>query len=312
MGHLQAVPYRAEDADRQRRDQGGNTMQHLASQWVDWRLRTGQIGKLTAREQAYVISSFVSAMGERQPKQVGASDLERWRSAMAARLSPGTVRLRWQTAYAFLEWLVDEGVIRRNPGRRLPPPKVPRSVHRNLRADQAAALHDACVDARERLIVTLGFQQGMRRSEIARAQVGDCDFVARTILIVGKGGHQRIVAITSETETAITAYLREHDAHAGPLVRDREGLRGLSPGYIGQMFTEVAYRADVKVRGYDGIGTHSARHTAGTDVAHRTGGNAVIVRDFLGHASLATTNVYVGGVDIEEQRAAIEGRRYAS
>ncbi|MFZ5875163.1 MAG: tyrosine-type recombinase/integrase [Nitrospirota bacterium] len=286
-------------------------MRQYARAWLRWRVQTGQINQVTAREQRYVISWFIDAMGNRQPKQIGESDLERWRASMTGRLSPGTIRLRWRTAFLFLEWLVDEGKIRRNPARRIPNPKVPRSVHRNLRPDQATAIHDACMDDRERLIVTLGFQLGMRRSEIARAQLGDVDFVARTIRIIGKGQHERVIALTDQAARSIRAYTESLHIQAGPLVRNVEGTHGLSPGYVGALFERVARRAGVKTRGWDGVGTHSARHTAGTDVAHRSK-NPMIVRDFLGHASLATTNGYIGSVDLEEQRRAIEGRRYAS
>jgi site-specific recombinase XerC len=296
---------------------GGSTAVHkqtlvtFAVIWIGWRLRTGQITQATAKEQRYVIGYFTTAMGNRHPRQVGESDLERWRESMTGRLAPGTIRHRWRTAYAFLEWMVDEGTIRRNPARRIPTPKVPRAVHRNLRPDQATALHDACVDDRERLIVALGFQLGMRRSEIARAEVGDFDLVARSVRIVGKGGHERVVALTAVAEAALAAYLAGVRFHAGPLIRDRDGRRGLTAGYVGELFEAIAYRSGVKTRPWDGVATHSARHTAGTDVAHRSG-SAVVVRDFLGHASLKTTDVYVGAADLEVQREAVEGRRYAS
>lgn len=282
----------------------------LAAAWVAWRLNTGQISRETAKGQRYILAYFSDEMGNRKARQIGATDLERWRSGMNGSLSPGTIRLRWRVVYCFLEWLVDEGKIRANPARRIPTPRVPRSVHRNLRPDQSAALHDACVDNRERLIVALGFQLGMRRSEIARAQLGDFDFVARSVKIVGKGGHERVVALTDAAERAIRDYLQETHVRAGPLVRDVNGHHGLSPDRIGVLWRTIAYRAGVKERAFDGVASHSARHTAGTDVAHKAG--PIVTRDFLGHANISTTDIYCGGVDLEAQREAIEGRKYAS
>lgn len=292
-------------------DDWGTVLRRLAIEWVAWRLRTGQINKLTAKEQRYVVLGFATAMGNRSPRQIGASDLARWRESMEGHIAPSTMRVRWQTAKAFLEWLVDEGKIKRNPARRIPSPKCPRAVHRSMIWERARRMHDACIDARERLIVALGFQLGMRRVEMHRVQIGDIDFLGRSVLITGKGGHQRVVPLTVEAEKAIVEYMAEHKISAGPLVRDRTGTRGISAEYIGQIWTRIAYRAGVKERAWDGVGSHSARHTAGTDVAHNCG-DAVIVRDFLGHVSLSTTSRYVGEVDIEVQREAIEGRRYAS
>jgi integrase/recombinase XerC len=287
-----------------------NALPVLAATWIAWRLRTGQISRETSRNQRYVLTYFAECMGNRQPKQIGPADLERYLASMSD-LAPGTIRLRWRTVHLFMEWLVDEGKIRRNPCRSIPTPKVPRAVHRNLRADQSAALHDACADNRERLIVALGFQLGMRRCEIARCQLGDFDWVERSVRITGKGGHERVVAVTDSAMRAIRAYVDEVGHRAGPLVLDSNHRHGLTPDRIGVLWREVAYRAGVKQRGGDGIATHSARHTAGTDVAHKSG-SAVVVRDFLGHANLSTTDRYIGKVHIEDQRAAIEGREYAS
>jgi site-specific recombinase XerD len=311
--HLVVVPDNPDSTDsaESQCDLGDDTeMRRAGGAWVAWRLRTGQINNTTAKEQRYAIGYFADFMGERSPKMIGESDMERYLVSMTG-LAPGTIRHRWRTAYAFLEWCVDEGKCRKNVARRIPTPKVPRAVHRNLRPDQSTALHDACVDDRERLIVALGFQLGMRRSEIARAQVGDLDLVGRTVTIVGKGGHQREVALTAEAERAIGAYMGDRRWHAGALVRDLEGQHGLTPGYIGELFERIAYRAGVKTRPWDGVATHSARHTCGTDVAHACG-DPTIVRDVLGHASLNTTSIYVGAVSTDAQREAMEGRRYAS
>ena len=286
-------------------------MRGSAQAWVQWRKQTGTISAQTAKDQRYVIGYFVDFMGDRQLRQVGERDMERWRESMTGTLAPRTIRQRWRTAYAFLEWAVDEGKIRRNPARRIPSPKVPRSVHRNLRPDQSAALHNACVDSRERLIVALGFQLAMRRGEIARAQIGDLDLTAHTLFITGKGGHERTISLTVEAERAIANYLVDLRSNAGPLVRDAKGVRAITPGRIGDIFRAVAYRSGVKVRSWDGVATHSARHTAGTDIAHNSH-DPTIVRDFLGHASLTSTDIYIGAVDLVAQRLAVEGRRYAS
>jgi integrase/recombinase XerC len=288
---------------------GGTIVQELTGRWVKWRLETGQITRVTAKEQRYILAYFSDAMGARKVTQIGQSDLQRWLASMA-HLSPGTVRHRYSTVRAFLEWCVDEGKIRRNPARRIPPPKVPRAVHRNLNTAQVAALHAACCDERERLIVELGFQLGLRRAEIAGVQVGDIDLHARSIRVVGKGGHERTVALTESARHAIDDYLVLHRIRAGPLVRNLGGTAGISPAWVGRIFEQVAYRAGVKQRPWDGVGTHSARHTAGTDVA-TSSKDLVVVRDFLGHASVQTTDRYIGTASLERQRDAIEGRSYS-
>lgn len=83
----------------------------------------------------------------------------------------------------------------------------------------------------------------------------------------------------------------------------------LSARYLSAVFSRLAYRAGVKRHAWDGVGTHSGRHTAATDVVG-SGVPIQVAAEFLGHAKLDTTMLYTGRVRTERVRSAIEGRQY--
>lgn len=271
----------------------------------------GLIRPATALSERYILSAFALALGEPAVEEIQRSDIERWLSSIG-HVAAATRRSRFSTVRTFFHWLLDAGVIDRSPFVGIPAPKVPKSRHRSLRHDQAAALLAECRDARSRCVVLLGLQLGLRRAEIAQLEVGDVDPEARVVNVVGKGGHERVVPLTVEAEQAIESYLRTAPAKGGPLIRnDRFPSRPVKPAWVGRLITALAYDAGVKVRARDGVSTHALRHTAATDT-YRACRDVMVVRDLLGHASLATTQIYVRGLEIEALRAAIEGRSYAA
>ena len=286
-------------------------LQRASYQYVSARVAARAIRSSTAVNERRILSYFTAAMGARRPAQLGQADIERWLGSMV-NLAPGTVRNRFAIVSRFLGHLVEIGVIRRSPARLIAAPKVPRSRHRALHKEQVALIVAACTDPRDTCIVILGFQLGMRRAELAAIDVGDITWGHRpAILIHGKGGHERVVPLTIEAVRVINAYLAWSPANGGPLVRgDKYPMRGVSPDWIGKVFSRVAYDAGVKVAPRDGVSTHAARHTCATDVHARTG-DVMAVQHLLGHQSLATTQVYVAVLDVEKLRGAMEGRTYS-
>jgi site-specific recombinase XerD len=160
-------------------------------------------------------------------------------------------------------------------------------------------------------VLVLALHTGLRRAELADLEVGDVDLTARTVFVRhGKGGHARMVPLSIEAGRAVAAYLASEGLCHGPFVRSlREPQEGITPEWLGQLFSDLAYRSGVKVRSRDGVSQHATRHTFATDVYEQTD-DVLAVRDLLGHESLATTQIYVRGMNVERLRPAVEGRTY--
>jgi len=270
---------------------------------------TGAILRRTETQGRCVLGGFVGVCPEDASK-ISRRDVVRWLKT-TGHLAQGSRRHYFSIVRGFTSHLLRRGVLTRDPFLDIPFPKVARAVHRSLGPDQTAALLAACITGRERVIVILGLHTGLRRAELAALEVGDINLSTRTVFVRhGKGGHERMVPLSVEAGRVVGHYLASEGLANGPLIRSVTcPQKGIGPTRLGDIFSTLAYRAGVKIRARDGVGTHSTRHTFATDVYEATD-DVLAVRDLLGHQSLATTQVYVRGMNVERLRSAVEGRTY--
>lgn len=287
---------------------GAHSTLALVDVYVSGRVKRREIVELTGRGQRDTLRGF-AAVAPHDPSKITRKTIERWLGTIR-HLSPGTRRNRYSVVRCFIKWLQRRNYLKRDPMRDLNPPKVPRAVHRAISDSQAHALLAACENPRDQVIVSLGLQLGLRRAEIAGLEVGSFSPGGDVVVVTGKGGHQRQLPVTTALRENLRRYLSWSGVSAGPLIR-LPGCpeRGVTPPWIGRRVTILAYKAGIKERPRDGVSTHAMRHHAATAVYHRTG-DVLVVRDMLGHQSLAVTQVYVKGMDVSKMREAMEGRDY--
>jgi len=140
---------------------------------------------------------------------------------------------------------------------------------------------------RDIAILELLYASGMRRAELVGIDVSDVDFSNRTIRVIGKGNKQRTVLFNHATSDALEAYLRVRPrCRDGALFVSRQKRR-LSYQQVGRVF--AAY---VALSGLEGkITPHTMRHSVATHL-HKSGVDLMTIKEFLGHASIQTTQIY--------------------
>lgn len=218
--------------------------------------------------------------------------VERWLDSIE-HLAQSTRRNRLTVVRGFCRWLVDEGMVKSDPCRRIKSLREPKRTPRALSAEQVAAILDACPDTRARVAVILMVQEGMRRGEVQALQVGDIDLVNRILIATGKGGHQRALFITEQARRAITDHLAVQGDVAGPLLRSyQHPSRGLHPETVSTIVRRAMKEAGVKKAPRDGVNPHALRHTALTDML-RAGAHIRDVQAVAGHQHLSTTETYL-------------------
>lgn len=290
-------------------DDMGAPVQRAVNAYVKGRLSTRAIGVQTAIHQRNVLRNFASLMGNRQIKQIGRRDIERWMDTMTA-LAPGTVRNRYTIVKCWLDYEVNEGTINRSPMRGIGAPRVPKSRHRALSRDQVAAILAACPDALSLAYSLVGFQCGLRVAEVAGLELGDLNWSTHEATVTGKGGHVRTVHVPDEAWAALTDYLRVEPCNGGPLFRLRRfPTQPVTAQWIGEDFVRICRDAGVKTSARDGVSFHACRHTAATDIFLACG-SVVAVQQVLGHQSLDNTRIYVTGLDRSGMADAMGGRYY--
>ncbi|WP_350346943.1 site-specific tyrosine recombinase XerD [Agromyces sp. G08B096] len=194
-------------------------------------------------------------------------------------------------------FLLEEGVVETDVAREVAPPKLPKRLPKaipvaSVEALLAATDGEAPDRLRDKALLELLYATGARVSEAVGLNVDDLvdDEVVR---LFGKGGKQRIVPVGSYARAAIDAYL----VRARPLLSSRGratpalflGVRGgrLSRQAAWEAIRQAAERAGIEAS----ISPHTLRHSFATHLLEG-GADVRVVQELLGHASVATTQIY--------------------
>ena len=222
------------------------------------------------------------------------------RAFLAYELSGGaarsTVTRRLATLRSFFSYLYREGIIKANPAKLVPSPKVPKRLPRFLSIDETFDLLKQAGEqgqhtARDRAILELAYSSGLRVSELEGLDIGSVDMDEGRVRVMGKGGKERIVPVGSKALKALQEYLEGRGASGAldkdkPMFLNRRGGR-LSDRGIRRVVKKYAALMSL---GPD-VSPHTLRHTFATHLLHG-GADLRVIQELLGHASLSTTQKY--------------------
>jgi site-specific recombinase XerD len=277
-------------------------------EWLNHRVRAGEITHRSYTEMRCRFAALYQVHGDRPIGQLDRTTIRRWQRAVGHH-SPATRRSYQSTVGNFCRWLVAENIIDTDPTEGLPRVREPRRVPRARPASDVAKILAAAPSARDRLIVWLMVELGLRAVEVARLEYADFDPAAGTMFVKGKGAHERVLPVPAVVAAAIATYDRPLGASPGPLLCAKHCSHGLTAGTVARVVNGLMRQTGVKRCGGDGISAHSLRHTAASDVLDRCG-DVRLVQHMLGHASLATTQIYLRRASLQQLRDAMEGRDY--
>ena len=198
----------------------------------------------------------------------------------------------WRAFYRFL--LERDPSLSADPAAGIRPPKSPRRLPSALSPDEAARLvmvvDTGPLGVRDRALLELAYSSGLRLSELAGLDVAACDLEAGEVRVLGKGAKERIVPVGSAAREAIRRWLESRAGLAGAGERamfvGRSGRR-LSPRAIEQRLAQWAVRQGLPRH----VHPHMLRHSFASHVL-QSSGDLRAVQEMLGHASIASTQVY--------------------
>lgn len=258
----------------------------------------------------------------RHLEESGASDLRETtladlRAWLAGAASDGaarsTVARRSAAARAFLAWAHRSGHLPTDPGRRLGAPRRARVLPEVLTSAQARTVLDASsagaqagdpLAARDAAIVELLYATGIRVSELVGLDIDDVDRRDRLVRVLGKGNKERMVPFGGPASAAMDRWLAARRELATPTSGAAVFL-GRRGGRIDvRTVRRIVHRAVSSLTNGPDIGPHGLRHSAATHLLEG-GADLRLVQELLGHASLATTQIYTH-VSAERLRASYE------
>ncbi len=198
----------------------------------------------------------------------------------------------WRAFYRFL--LSREQALADDPCAGLKAPKSPKRLPSALTPDEAVRLvtivGDDALALRDRALIELAYSSGLRLAELAGLDVDRIDLVAGEVRVLGKGGKERVVPVGAHAREALRSWFARRSAIRS--VDERAAFVGttgrrLSPRAIQSRLARWAVKQGLPRH----VHPHMLRHSMASHVL-QSSGDLRAVQELLGHASIASTQVY--------------------
>jgi integrase/recombinase XerD len=259
--------------------------------------------RLTLVSYAKDLAHLQGFLAPRRLAEVRAADLQRYMTRLSlAGASPATATRRRSALRQFYRFLVEEGRRGDDPAARLDAPRRGRPLPKLLGQDEAAALlataRAAGDDAQARrltAIVELLYGSGLRVAELASLRLTAIDRSGTFLRVRGKGAKERLAPLNPSAHGAILRYLEVRGSflpRGQPQNRHLFPSRGaaghLTPARIAQVLKGLALMAGIDPAR---LSPHVLRHAFATHLLDH-GADLRAVQQMLGHADIATTQIY--------------------
>lgn len=244
---------------------------------------------------------YLSDQYEEPPvEEITASMIKSWLAAMrASGLEPRTLNRKISVLRAFFKFLLKEGKIQTTPMAGVIRPKSGKALPVYVEEDQLKKLLEETEFPEDfegfthRLIVTIFYHTGMRLSELMNLKISQIGFNSGWIRVWGKGNKERVIPVSEALLQDVKEYMKAKDKEFKEVEYEKDYLLVTAAGK--KLYSKYAYLVVKKYLGkvttLDKKSPHVLRHSFATHLM-RSGADLNAVKDLLGHASLAATQVY--------------------
>ena len=252
------------------------------------------------------LDSFLEHVALQKVSTVGEITIAQIRSWLANSQVKGgartTLSRRATSIRLFTKWAAKNRYIEKDIGATLATPKAHRTLPDVLSVSDATVAMDSLatrvseeetpLSIRDCAIVELLYATGARVSELCGLDLEDIDYSRNTIRVLGKGAKERTIPLGAPAMKALKLWLEKARTE---LLTDKSG-RAVFLGARGKRIDQrtvrtVVYEALSALEGIERMGPHALRHSAATHLLEG-GADLRTVQEILGHASLATTQIY--------------------
>ena len=255
------------------------------------------------RRDLVAYCAWLSSTG-RTLDAVRATDLDAYVAHLRDRgLAPSSVKRATVAVRSLHRFRSDEGLAPTDPSVGIETPRVPAGLPKALTEEQVTSLldqveGDAPIARRDRAILEVLYGTGARISEVTALSLGDVDLDAGLLRLFGKGSKERVVPLGRWARVALGAWLDEGGRPA--LAPERFARRSDAEAVFlnargGRLSRQGAWAVVRKYGDAAGLGErltpHVLRHSCATHMLDH-GADIRAVQELLGHASIATTQVY--------------------
>ena len=211
-------------------------------------------------------------------------------------MSAKSVNRKISSLRSFYKYLIKKSIVDKNPMLKVISPKIPKRLPDYVSKTDIESLFDSISlgdtygESRNYIVMLLLYNTGMRKSELIGLTEESIDFAQQRITVLGKGNKQRIIPVTNDLLSKIRKYIQIRNQS---FESRKSSLLLTDKGKI--MYPKLVYnivnRILVSMATNTKKSPHILRHTFATHMANN-GAELNTIKELLGHASLAATQVY--------------------
>ena len=211
-------------------------------------------------------------------------------------LSPRSIQRVLSTSRSFFEYLLVEGIIKLSPAQNINSPKSAQLLPKAMDADLVQRLLDfkpnGLIEVRDKAIAELLYSSGLRLSEVCTLDVQDLELKERVCRVTGKGNKMRVVPVGKKAIQAMRDWLIHRKELKNLKSSSSEAMFLNNKGKrISARSIQLRLEKLCAQRGLPGINPHMLRHSFASHVLESSG-DLRAVQEMLGHADIATTQIY--------------------
>jgi integrase/recombinase XerC len=254
---------------------------------------------LAYRTDLLHFASFMLHTYELQPEEAGHVHIRDYMvRLMEEQIGANSIGRKLSSLRSFYKYLHKRKLITRTPMSMIKAPKTPERVpvfvdeeKLDYLLDSGEFFDDSFPSVRDKLVIEVLFGTGMRLAELLGLQITDIDFYEETVRVLGKRKKERIIPITKQLVLQLKTYielksLQNFDNKSGDLFVTNKGAT-VYPLFIYKIVN--GYLTYISTQ--DKKSPHVLRHSYATSLLNR-GADLNAIKELLGHASLAATQVY--------------------
>jgi integrase/recombinase XerC len=251
------------------------------------------------------IAGFLDFLGADAPKKPSSIEVTQVRAYMAELynrgVKPSTSARKLASLRSFYNYLVKRGESKTNPAAGVRPPKVSRDLPKFLGAEALRRIfdnmpegRDEALRVRDRCIAELLYSTGIRLRELVGLDLQDVDFKGALVRVAGKGAKERVVPVGGPALRWLQRYVSRERRE----LAERTSASTCTALFLGRAGRISPRQVQRRVERFLGgaaatgrVSPHALRHSFATHMLD-AGADLRSVQELLGHASLASTQIY--------------------
>lgn len=249
------------------------------------------------------LSSHLQTLGKSDFFSLELVHIRSWLAMMQVKgAARTTLSRRAVSIRIFTKWATKRGYLPSDVGATLATPKAHRTLPEVLDVPNAQLAMEALetrvgeeddsISKRDSAMVEILYASGARVAELCGLNLQDVDYQRQTIRVLGKGNKERSIPIGNPAMRALKLWLKEGRPALTKAISESAVFLGVRGKRIDQRTVRtVVYNALAALEGVPRLGPHTLRHSAATHLLEG-GADLRTVQEILGHASLATTQIY--------------------